>query len=95
MKVKYRNDLYGNYMLIEIPETVDSNEYTFKMLKRNKITGVLSCKERMEDGKSYLYVDISNKKNLLQEYEDKEMQLEDMISFFQKLIQIFMMIHLK
>ena len=88
MKVRYRNDLYGNYMLIEIPENEDTNQYTFKMLRRNKIEGVLSCKERMEDGKSYLYVDISNKKNMLQEYEEKEMQLEDMILIFQKLIQI-------
>lgn len=88
MKVRYRNDLYGNYMLIEIPEDIDTNQYTFKMLRRNKIEGVLSCKERMEDGKFYLYVDISNKKSMIQEYEEKEMQLEDMILIFQKLIQI-------
>lgn len=88
MKVRYRNDLYGNYMLIEIPENVDTNQYTFKMLRRNKIEGILSCKERMEDGKSYLYVDIGNKKSIIQEYEEKELQLEDMIVIFQKLIQI-------
>ena len=51
MKVKYRNDLYGNYMLIEIPENTDTNLYPFKMLMKNKIAGVLSCQKRMEDGK--------------------------------------------
>ena len=85
MKVKYRNDLYGNYMLIEIPENTDTNLYPFKMLMKNKIAGVLSCQKRMEDGKGYLYVDIEGKRNLLQEYQEKEWQLEDMVSFFQEI----------
>lgn len=85
MKVRYRNDLYGNYMLIEIPENIDTSLYPFKMLMKNKISGVLSCQERMEDGNAYLYVDISQKRNLLQEYQDKEWQLEDMVSFFQEM----------
>ena len=88
MEVRYRNDLYGNYMLIEIPISSGSNQYAFKMLEKNKIPGVLSCKERMEDGKGYWYVDISKKKNLLQEYKEKEMQLEDMIMIFQQMIPI-------
>ena len=37
MDVRYRNDLYGNYMLIAIPDTEDSTGYTFKMLDKNKI----------------------------------------------------------
>ena len=80
MKVRYRNDLYGNYMQIEIPENTDTNLYPFKMLMKNKISGVLSCKERMEDGKAYLYVDIEGKRSLLQEYQEKEWQLEDMVT---------------
>lgn len=88
MKVRYRNDLYGNYMLIPIPEETDTNQYTFKMLSKNKIAGVLTCRERLEDGKSYMYVDISHKRSLMQEYEDKEMQLEDMIAVFQQIVQV-------
>ena len=75
-------------MLIEIPEMVDTGQYPFQMLKRNQIPGVLSTRERMEDGKSYLYFDISRKRSLAEEYEDKEMQLEDMISLFQKMTMI-------
>lgn len=88
MEVRYRNDLYGNYMLIEIPASAEASQYTFKMLKKNKIPGVLSCKERMEDGKGFWYVDISKKKNLMQEYKEKEMQLEDMVMIFQEIIPI-------
>lgn len=72
-------------MLIEIPENTDTSLYPFKMLMKNKISGVLSCQERMEDGNAYLYVDISQKRNLLQEYQDKEWQLEDMVGFFQEI----------
>ena len=88
MEVRYRNDLYGNYMLISIPHMMNGNPYSFKMTEKNRIAGVLSCKERKEDGKGYWYVDISKKKTLSQEYQDKEMQLEDMIHIFQQLIPI-------
>ena len=88
MDIRYRNDLYGNYMLIVIPQGEDSNKYSFRMLEKNKISGVLSGRERREDGKGYWYVDISKKKTLMQEYQDKEMRLEDMIHIFQQLIPI-------
>ena len=88
MNIRYRNDLYGNYMLIEIPDKEDENSYCFKMLDKNKISGVLSGKERKENGRGYWYVDISKKKSLAQEYQEKEMMLEDMIDIFQQLIPI-------
>ena len=85
MEVRYRNDLYGNYILIEIPGDIDSSQYSFKMLEKNKIPGVLCCKVRMEDGQEYWYADISKKRSLLQEYRDKEMHLEDMTFLFQQI----------
>ena len=85
MKVRYRNDLCGNYILIEIPGDIDSSQYSFKMLEKNKIPGVICCKVRMEDGQEYWYADISKKKSLLQEYKDKEMQLEEMTLLFQQI----------
>ena len=75
-------------MLIAIPQGEDSNRYSFKMLEKNKIPGVLYGRERKEDGKGYWYIDISKKKTLRQEYQDKEMWLEDMIHIFQQLIPI-------
>ena len=88
MDIRYRNDLYGNYMLISIPHREDSNRYPFKMLEKNTIPGVLSAKERKEDGNGYWYVDISKKKSLLQEYQEKQLQLEDMLDIFQQLVPI-------
>lgn len=75
-------------MLISIPNDEDSNKYSFKVLDKNKIQGVLSGKERKEDGEGYWYVDISKKRTLIQEYQEKEMQLEDIIDIFQQLIPI-------
>ena len=88
MVVRYKTDFCESYMLMEIPEETEHQKYSFKMLQRNKIAGVLSCKERREDGIAYLYLDISGKKNFLQEYKEKEMELEDIILFFQQLIPI-------
>lgn len=88
MTVKYKTDFCASYMLIEIPEEIGHSQYSFKMLERNTIQGVLSLKERKEDGKGYLYLDISGKKSLIEEYKDKEMELEEMIFFFQQLMQV-------
>lgn len=88
MIVRYKTDFCTSYMLMEIPKEEEHQQYSFKMLEKNKIAGVLSCKERMEDGKAYLYLDISGKKNFQQEYKEKEMELEDMILIFQQLLPI-------
>ena len=37
MEVKYRADLYANYMLMEIPQDVDFQTYSFKMIEKNRI----------------------------------------------------------
>lgn len=88
MEVKYRADLYANYMLMEIPEDVDFQTYSFKMIEKNRIKGVLPSKTRMEDGKGYLYLEVGNRRNLVDIYKDKEMDLEEMTRIFQGLLPI-------
>ena len=87
LEIRYQSDLYGSYLLI-LAENLDHDKYTFKMLEKNKIKGVLTCKERMEDGRSYLHIDITGKKNLYQEYQEKEMNLQEMTCLFQNLMCI-------
>ena len=88
MEVKYRADLYTNYILIEIPEDADFQTYSFKMIEKNRIKGVLPSKIRMEDGKGYLYLDIDNRRCLVDIYKDKEMDLEEMTRIFQGLFLV-------
>lgn len=88
MQVKYRNDMYTNYLLMEIPFHADLQTYAFKMIEKNQMKGVLPAKVRMEDGRGYLYLDIGNKRNLVEIYKDKEMDLEEMTKIFQGLLPI-------
>ena len=88
MEVNYKTDLYSSYLLINVENNLDYNKYSFKMLEKNKIKGVLACKHRMEDGKSYLYLDITGKKSLYQEYRDREMSFQEMTELFQDLVII-------
>lgn len=88
MEVKYRADLYTNQMRMEIPEEADFQTYSFKMIEKNRIKGVLPTKIRMEDGKGYLYLDVGNRRSLIDVYRDKEMDLEDMTKIFQGLLPI-------
>ena len=76
MEVKYRTDLYTNYILLEIPEDIDCQMYSFKMIEKNRIKGVLPTKTRMEDGKGYLYLDVGNRRNLADVYKDKFVEHE-------------------
>ena len=88
MEVKYRADLYTNYILLEIPEGIDSQIYSFKMMEKNRIKGVIPTKTRMEDGIEYLYLEIGNRRSLVDVYKDKEMDLEEMTTIFQGLLPI-------
>lgn len=88
MEARYQTDLYASYLLIPIEGKADEKKYSYKMLERNRIKGVLGCKKRIEDGKSYLYYDITRKKNLLQEYKDRELKFIEMTELFQNLVFI-------
>ncbi|MCI5585639.1 MAG: FHA domain-containing protein [Lachnospiraceae bacterium] len=89
MEVRYKSDLYASYMQIHIPGKVNRKQYAFQMLEENRIKGILSAKERLEEGEAYLCLDITGRKSLQQEYQDKELTLEDMTRLFQQLAAIF------
>ena len=61
MQVRYQTDLYAGHLLVPIDHNIDCNKYSYKMLERNRIKGVLSCKKRTEDGKDCLCFDITGK----------------------------------
>ena len=50
MEVTYKTDLYASYMLVKIPNYVNTKQYSFRMLEQNRMKGILPCKQRMEDG---------------------------------------------
>ena len=60
MEVKYRADLYANYMLMEIPEDVDFQTYSFKMIDKTNpasktyTKGSISCLTNAKKGLFFL-----------------------------------------
>ena len=88
MEFTYKTDLYSSYLLIMVDDSLSHDKYSFKMLENNRIKGVLECKRRIEDGKTYLYLDITGKKNLCQEYRDREMSFQELTDLFQNLISV-------
>lgn len=86
MQVKYKSDLYASYVQIAIPPNLDRTQYAFQMLQRNSIQGVLNVEERVEEGEGWLYLNVTGKVNLRQEFKEREMQLEEMTSIFRQLV---------
>lgn len=89
VEVQYKSDLYASYIQVHIPKEADCTQYAFQMLKENLIKGVLAAEERIEEGEAWFYLDITGKVNLRQEFQDREMQLEEMTEIFQGLIRIY------
>lgn len=84
----YRRELSHSYLVInEIPEE-KKNGYQYRMIIRNRITGLLPCSERFMDGKTWLYYDISSRQSLAQVYEAAQIGYEEVRSIIDNLAQI-------
>jgi len=89
MKVEYKSDLYAGYLQVEVEAHINRKDYIFQMLEENSIPGILPMHQRMEEGYPYLYLDITSKQSLVQEYREKDLQLEELVALLQELIRIF------
>lgn len=88
MEIRYKTDLYASYIQVTVPPHIDRKQYAFQMLEENPIKGILPAKERLEEGEAYLYLDITGKTSLQQEYKDREIELEDMTTILAQLISL-------
>ncbi|MBQ9990865.1 MAG: FHA domain-containing protein [Lachnospiraceae bacterium] len=89
MNIRYKSDLYASHIQVRIPEEKDRKQYAFQMLEKNTIPGVLEAEERIEEGEAWLYLDVTGKISLQQEFKDREMELEEMTDIFRQLIAVF------
>ena len=75
------NQLKSNYMLISFDnkseEKPDTDEYEFKMLENNYISGLMKFRLSKEDEKEVLYYDITSRQALSKIFEHKQIGLED------------------
>ena len=81
LKIEYKRDLKSNYMLISFDnkseEKPDTDEYEFKMLENNYISGLMKFRLSKEDEKEVLYYDITSRQALSKIFEHKQIGLED------------------
>lgn len=69
MKTEYVRDFKRNYLVI-CDEQVLTDNYEYKMMTKNDVSGLLRCSERMINGMGYLYYDVTSKHAFSQFYAD-------------------------
>lgn len=85
-EVIIKNEFDHSYLLVE--ENESENNYVLKMLAQNKIPGLLECKLRCIEEKTYYAYDITAKRSLEQKYAERKMLFSDLIDLFYELYKI-------
>lgn len=76
-----RKEFDHSYLLIKA-EISQIESYPFLMITQNNITGLLSCRIRYMEDMPYYSYDISSKKPLMQEYQDRKLHFEEIKELF-------------
>ena len=67
-EISYFSDASHNYLVLECPAELKDN-YQYKMLAANQISGLLQCSGRTIDSREYLYYDITSRQSLADLYD--------------------------
>lgn len=81
MKTKYIRDFRHNYLVIE-KEDSGQDGYLIKMITENSIDGLIPCQERMINGESLLYYDITSRQNIQSILEVQPLQMRHLQKLF-------------
>lgn len=81
MKTKYIRDFRHNYLVIE-KEDPGQNGYLIKMITENTIDGLIPCQERMINGESLLYYDITSRQSIQSILEAQPLQMRHLQKLF-------------
>lgn len=76
-----------SYLLIKA-DSAGMESYPFFMISRNSIHGLLPCRIRYVEDVPYYSYDISSKKTLEQEYQDKKLDFEQIKELFYEITDI-------
>lgn len=74
MKTKYIRDFRHNYLVIK-KEDSGQDGYLIKMITENSIDGLIPCQERMINGESLLYYDITSRQSIQSILEAQSLQM--------------------
>ncbi len=79
MKAEYKRDLQNNYLILEVPDAEEDEDYGLRMAEQNQVKGLLPMHESRRDGKLYLHYEITSKQTLESVYEKKVMGYQDIL----------------
>lgn len=82
-----RREFDHSYLLIQM-KSLQTEAYPFLMITKNDIPGFLNCRIRYIDEIPYYSYDISAKKPLTQEYQNKKLYFEDIKELFYHLFDV-------
>ena len=81
MKTKYIRDFRHNYLVIEKGDS-GQNGYLIKMITENTIDELIPCQERMINGESLLYYDITSRQSIQSILEAQPLQMRHLQKLF-------------
>ena len=74
----YKRELNHSYLVRKCSRTEFLEQYAFRMMKENRIGHLLDCGQRVLDGETFLYYDISSRQPLERLYESAKMGVDDL-----------------
>ncbi|MBR2950956.1 MAG: FHA domain-containing protein [Lachnospiraceae bacterium] len=88
IQAEYRRELNHSYMVIQNSILQLTQQYSYRMLRENRIRRLLSCQERMVDGKSCLYFEISSRQSLERFFEGKKLDAMQIWQILEQTMQV-------
>lgn len=88
IQAEYRRELNHSYMVIQNSVPQLTQQYSYRMLRENRIRRLLSCQERMVDGRSCLYFEISSRQSLECFFEGKKLDAMQIGQILEQTMQV-------
>lgn len=87
--IQYQRTMNHNYLVTKNDITDCEKDYQFGMLEENTIAHILPMEIRMRDGREDLLFEISSLQPLKSQFENKEMQWDDIKHILNGLVKVF------
>lgn len=87
MEMKYKKDLYHNYMICQEMTSVEESHYGLNMVINNKIDGLLGMELRIIDNIKYYYYNITSKQQVLLIGEKGQFKKEQVVKIMRGVLE--------
>ena len=87
METKYRRGLDHTYLILELPVLYEE-DYQMKMMRMNRIEGLLMIEGQGVDGKSQYFYEIGGKASLQSLYRKKEISAGELQELLTQILKV-------